>query len=413
MTPTNWFSLIIIVLTLAGVAIGRYPVFRMNRATIVLVSSTILIIFGSINLDQAYAAIDLDTIVLIFAMMILNINLRLAGFFNLITSKITKLAHSPCQLLFLLIFSSGILSAFFLNDTIVLMLTPLTLEIVIALKLNPLPYLMALATSANVGSVATIVGNPQNMLIGISSGISFNDFFIRLFPVALLGLFLIWIVILIIYKKDFKGNKHFEKIELEYKTYKPLLIKSIIAIALMIFLFIADFPVPLAALGAASLLLFTRRLKPERVFKEVDWSILVFFSGLFIVTASIETSGLLNFITDQSREFLDGGVLSLSLTSAVLSNIVSNVPAVMLLKPFIPLLQDPHVSWLTLSMATTFAGNFTLLGSVANLIVAETAGHRGVHLSFTEYLKAGIPITILSLIAGIIWLILLPYSFLV
>lgn len=409
MTPTNWISLIIITLTLVGVAIGRYPVFRMNRATIVLVGSTILIIIGAITLEQAYSAIDLDTIVLIFAMMILNINLRIAGFFSLITSSITKLAGTPLQLLLLVIFTSGILSALFLNDTIVLMLTPLILEIVIALRLNPMPYLMALATAANIGSAATIVGNPQNMLIGTSSGISFNDFFIKLFPASFAGLIIIWLIIYIIYKKDFQSNKRFEKIEISFRIYKPLLIKSTIAVVLMIILFISDASIPLAALGAASFLLFTRRLKPERVFKEVDWSILVFFSGLFIVTASIETSGLLNYLLEYAGEFLRGGIISLSLSSAVLSNLVSNVPAVMLLKPLIPLLENPDIGWLTLAMATTFAGNFTLLGSVANLIVAETAKHNGVQLSFKEYLKAGIPITILSLIAGILWLSYIPY----
>jgi Na+/H+ antiporter NhaD/arsenite permease-like protein len=409
MTPTNWFSLIIIILTLVGVAIGRYPVFRMNRATIVLVGSTILIIIGAITLDQAYSAIDLDTIVLIFAMMILNINFRLAGFFSLITSKITKLAGTPLQLLSLVIFTSGILSALFLNDTIVLMLTPLILEIVIALRLNPMPYLMALATAANIGSAATIVGNPQNMLIGTSSGISFNDFFIKLFPASFSGLFIIWLIIYIIYRKDFQSKKRFEKIEIRLRIYKPLLIKSTIAVVLMIVLFISDVTIPLAALGVASFLLFTRRLKPERVFKEVDWSILVFFSGLFIVTASIETSGLLNYLLEYAGEFLRGGIISLSLSSAVLSNLVSNVPAVMLLKPLIPLLENPDIGWLTLAMATTFAGNFTLLGSVANLIVAETAKHNGVQLSFKEYLKAGIPITILRLIVGILWLCYIPY----
>jgi len=177
----------------------------------------------------------------------------------------------------------------------------------------------------------------------------------------------------------------------------------------MIILFISDGPISLAALGAASFLLFTRRLKPERVFKEVDWSILVFFSGLFIVTASIETSGLLNYLLQYAGEFLRGGIISLSLSSAVLSNLVSNVPAVMLLKPIIPLLENPDIGWLTLAMATTFAGNFTLLGSVANLIVAETAKHNGIQLSFKEYLKAGIPITILSLIVGILWLNFISY----
>ncbi len=409
MSPPNWIFLVVIVSTLVGVAIGRYPVFRMNRATIVLVGSTILIILGAITLNQAYSAIDLDTIVLIFAMMILNINLRIAGFFSLITSKITRLAHTPVQLLLLVIFTSGVLSALFLNDTIVLMLTPLILEVVIALKLNPMPYLMALATAANVGSVATIVGNPQNMLIGVSSNISFNDFFIRLFPVAFSGMILIWIVVILIYKKDFNKHKHFDEIKIEYRIYRPLLVKSSFAIVLMIILFITEAPIPLAALGAASFLLFTRRLKPERVFKEVDWSILVFFSGLFVVTASIETSGLMTYLMEYFGEIFKGGIVSLALSSAILSNLVSNVPAVMLIKPFVPLFENPDTAWLTLAMATTFAGNFTLLGSVANLIVAETAKHSGVHLSFKEYLKVGIPVTILSLITGILWLAYLPY----
>lgn len=409
MTPTNWFSLIVIILTLVGVAIGRYPVFRMNRATIVLVGATALIILGAISLDQAYSAIELDTIVLIFAMMILNINLRLAGFFSLITSKITKFANTSGQLLLLIIFTSGIISALFLNDTIVLMLTPLILEIVFSLKINPLPYLVALATAANIGSAATIVGNPQNMLIGISSDISFNEFFIRLFPAAFIGLFIVYFIVLSVYKKDLKSEMKFDKIELDYNIYKPLLIKSSIAIVLMISLFILNAPIPLAALGAASFLLFTRRLKPERVFREVDWSILVFFAGLFVVTASIETSGLLKCLMQYTGGFFQGGIISLSLSSAILSNLVSNVPAVMLMKPFIPALENPNIGWLTLAMATTFAGNFTLIGSVANLIVAETAKRSGVHLSFYEYLKAGVPITILSLLTGIVWLMLLPY----
>lgn len=409
MTTTNLLSLIIIILILVGVAIGRYPVFRMNRATIVLVGSTILIIIGAISLDQAYTAIDLDTIVLIFAMMILNINLRLAGFFSLINSKITRLAHTPGHLLLLVIFTSGILSALFLNDTIVLMLTPLVLEIVVSLRINPLPYLMALATAANIGSVATIVGNPQNMLIGIASGITFNDFFIRLFPAAFIGLVIIWVIIRIVYKKDFQSKNQFGKIEVNYRIYKPLLVKSIIAIILMTVLFITNAPIPLAALGAASFLLFTRRLKPERVFREVDWSILIFFAGLFIITESIETSGLLLYLKDYFGGFLREGVLSLALTSAILSNLISNVPAVMLLKPFIPVFKNPDIGWLTLAMATTFAGNFTLLGSVANLIVAETAKHSGIYLSFKEYLKSGIPITVLSLLIGIFWLSFLPY----
>ncbi|MDZ7767376.1 MAG: SLC13 family permease [Melioribacteraceae bacterium] len=268
---------LIIIITLAGVAVGRLPKLRMNRATIALVGAGLLIITNAIELDQAYTSVDWDTIQLLFAMMVLNINLSLAGFFQLIAAKIIRFASTPKQLLLVIIFSSGILSALFLNDTICLMFTPLVLEIAITLKRNPIPYLMGLAVSANIGSAATIVGNPQNMIIGISSGISFVDFTTALLPVSLISLFVGWIVIIVIYRKEFTSNKLEIGNVAEVKIYKPLLIKSSIATLLMIAAFIYGFSIPLSAFAAACLLLITRRLKPERVFREIDWSLLVSF----------------------------------------------------------------------------------------------------------------------------------------
>jgi Na+/H+ antiporter NhaD/arsenite permease-like protein len=210
----------------------------MNRATIALVGAGLLIITDAIELGQAYTSVDWDTILLLFAMMILNINLSLAGFFQLIAAKIIRFASTPKQLLLVIIFSSGILSALFLNDTICLMFTPLVLEIAITLKRNPIPYLMGLAVSANIGSVATIVGNPQNMIIGISSGISFVDFASALLPVSILSLFVGWIVILFVYRKEFADNK-FELPQISrIRIYKPLLIKSTLATLIMIAAFI-------------------------------------------------------------------------------------------------------------------------------------------------------------------------------
>jgi Na+/H+ antiporter NhaD/arsenite permease-like protein len=220
-------------------------------------------------------------------MMVLNINLRLSGFFKIITSKIISFAKTPRQLLALIIFSSGMLSALFLNDTIVIMFTPLILSLVLTLKRNPIPYLVALATSANVGSVATIVGNPQNMIIGIFSKISFTEFALRLTPIALIGLSIIWVVIVLIYKAEFSNEKLSTKIEEDYKVFRPLLIKSTIVLIVMLSAFNLGFPIALSALGGASLLLITRRIKPERVFIELDWSLLVFFSGLFIITHTL------------------------------------------------------------------------------------------------------------------------------
>lgn len=394
----------IIFLTIVGIAIGSYPSFRMNRSTIALVGATALMILGALTVEDAFKAIDIQTIILLFSMMVLNINLRLSGFFKIITSKIISFAKTPRQLLALIIFSSGLLSALFLNDTIVIMFTPLILSVVLSLKRNPIPYLVALATSANVGSVATIVGNPQNMIIGIFSKISFTQFAIKLTPIALIGLTIIWIVIVLIYKSEFRNEKLSTEIEEDYKVFRPLLIKSSIVLALMLIAFNLGFPIALSALGGASLLLITRRIKPERVFIELDWSLLVFFSGLFIITHTLN-----EFFTSKyfqiSQSLISGNIVfDLSIVSAVLSNLVSNVPAVLLISPALLKFSNAENLWLALAMSSTFAGNLTLLGSVANLIVAESAKRQGVKLEFMEYLKAGIPITILTLIIGIVWL---------
>ncbi|NMB80857.1 MAG: anion transporter [Ignavibacteria bacterium] len=403
MTLFHYASLFVIVLTLYGIAVGSYPAFRMNRATIALVGAAVLIFIGSINLEQAYDAIDLNTILLLFSMMIINGNLRICGFFKLLTSKIISLAKTPHQLLALIIFSSGILSAFFLNDTIVIIFTPLVIEVTLALKRNPIPYLIALVTAANIGSSATIIGNPQNMIIGVSSGITFAKYALYQTPPALTGLVVIWIIIGFIYKKEF-DRVRFEKLELEkVKPYRPLLIKSIVSSVLMIIAFFFGIPVTLAAFGAASLLLITRRLKPERVFLEIDWSLLVFFSALFVVTKSIDTAGFGRYLSLTLEPYITKGITSFAVSSALLSNIVSNVPAVLLYRPIIPKLINPDQAWMILGMATTFAGNLTLIGSVANLIVAETAKKHFINLSFVEYLKSGLIITIISLLLGILW----------
>lgn len=394
---------LIIIVTLFGVAVGRLPRLRMNRATIALVGAGLLILTNAIDLKDAYTSVDWDTILLLFAMMILNINLSLAGFFQLIAAKIIRFASTLKQLLLVIIFSSGILSALFLNDTICLMFTPLVLEIAITLKRNPIPYLMGLAVSANIGSAATIVGNPQNMIIGISSGISFVDFTTALLPVSLISLFVGWIVIIIVYKKEFTGNKFEIPTVTEVRIYKPLLIKSTAATVLMIAAFIYGFSIPLSAFAAACLLLITRRLKPERVFREIDWSLLVFFSGLFIVTGAIETTGISGYLFTKVETFICDSVVNLSVSSAILSNLVSNVPAVLLFRPVIPTCPDPTNAWLILAMATTFAGNLTLIGSVANLIVAESAKSKGINLSFVEYLKSGALIAVISIAVGILF----------
>ena len=401
----DYLNFIIILLSLFGIAIGSFPKFRMNRATISLVGASALIIINEMNLKKAVSFIDIDTIILIFAMMIININLRLAGFFNIIANKVIAYSKTPRQLLIILTFSSGILSSLFLNDTIVIMFTPMIIEIVIHFKRNPIPYLIALATSANIGSAATIVGNPQNMIIGIQSGISFSEFMLYMFPISLLCLFLVVIVISIIYKKEFTNQKFEENLDKETKIYRPLFIKSTAVLTLMLIAFLIGSPVAITALAASAILLITRRIKPERVFLEIDFSLLIFFACLFII--SHQTNYLLTSSVKISdlQFFSENRIINISIVASVLSNIISNVPAVLMLSPIIKEMINPEKIWLTLALSSTFAGNLTLLGSVANLIVVEMARKRGVNIKFTEYLKSGVIITIISLVMGVVWLV--------
>jgi Na+/H+ antiporter NhaD/arsenite permease-like protein len=292
-----------------------------------------------------------------------------------------------------------------LNDTIVLVFTPLVLEILHYVERNPIPYLIALATSANIGSVATIIGNPQNMLIGMYSRIPFATFTAHLLPVALVNLLIIYLIIIMVYRKEFSHTQLPTSQDLpQPRIHKPLFYKTILVTTGMLIALLAGVAIPLAAFAGAAILLFTRRLKPERVFSEINWTLLVFFSGLFVVTKAIETSGILAHLLNYLGIFAGKHVAHIAIVSALLSNIVSNVPAVLLLEPPMRAFENSMQGWLTLAMATTFAGNLTLIGSVANLIVAESARLRGVHLSFMAYLKVGILITIISLLLGIFWL---------
>ncbi len=376
----------------------------MNRATIAVVGATALVVARAVPLDRAFEAIDLDTLALLFGMMVLNANLRIAGFFDAVAARMARRATSPRRLLALVVLAAGSLSALFLNDTIVIVFTPLVIEVARAAGLHPVPFLVAVATAANVGSLATIVGNPQNMLIGVASGIPFTRFLGVLAPVAAAGLVVVWATVAVVYRRTLAARP-LEGTTLEApRAHRPLLRKSLAAAAVLLAALLVGAPPSLAAMGAASLLLVTRRLKPDRVFQEIDWALLVFFAALFVVTAAAGATGFTGRVFGPLAGAVGGDTVGFAVAAAVLSNLVSNVPAVMLLAPVVAGLAEPERAWLTLAMATTLAGNLTLLGSVANLIVAESAGRRGVTLGFVEYLKAGVPITVLSLAAGVLWL---------
>ncbi len=394
-------TLLVILLTYVGLALGQLPHLRMNRATIALAGAAALIGLGALSEEEVYAALDLGTLMLLFGMMVINVNLRMAGFFGLVSRAVLRLARTPRALLALIVLAAGSLSALFLNDTICLMLTPFVIELTRSLKRDPIPYLIGLAAATNIGSVATITGNPQNLIIGQSSGIPYVTFLLSLAPVALVGMALIWLVIVGLYQTEFRGKLQSAEMP-TVRTYQPLLSRCLIVLVGLLIAFMVGLPIASSAFVAAGLLLISR-LRPRKLLS-LDWELLAFFSGLFVVTHAIEVTGTSKAIFEAIAPILRGGIAQLSLVTAVLSNLVSNVPTVLLLRPEMAQFPNPEQAWLTLAMASTLAGNFTLLGSVANLIVAGIAARMGVHLSFTAYLRAGIPITLLSILFGVLWL---------
>lgn len=404
MTPLQLLTACLVTAIYAALAIGSIPRLRMNRATIALVGAALLVLVGLISEDDAIKAIDLGTIFLLAAMMVINVNLRMAGFFRFVTVRTLRIAHSPRMLLALLIGASGLLSAFFLNDTICLMLTPLIVDITLRLRRDPLPYLIGLGISANIGSVATITGNPQNLIIGQASHIPYLTFLAHLGPVAVVGLFIAWGVIVVIYRDEFRTPLDVVTLP-PPRPYPPLLRRSGLVIAALLIAFLAGAPIVTTACVAAGALLISR-LRPSKLL-HIDWELLAMFAGLFVVTGALEATGLSTVLFEATRPLLLSGLWVFSGLVGILSNLVSNVPAVLLLRPYMSAFPNPEQAWLALAMASTLAGNFTLLGSAATLIVAELAALRGVKLSFTAFLKAGVPITLLTMIFGIVWLSLM------
>ncbi len=376
-----------------GLALGYLPGLRMNRATIALVGSALLVGLGLLSLEEAWRSIDATTIVFLLSMMVVNANLAYSGFFQVALSLLMRLTRSPFGLLVALSIGSGLLSAFFLNDTIAIVFTPLVLNLTQTLGLNPIPYLLALAASTNLGSVATISGNPQNILIGSFSQIPYLEFAIALTPVALIGLF-IQLIMLWWFYPEVRSLQPCEQIpEVRTRIYQPLLIKVVTITILLLIAFAIGIPIANAAFVAAALLLITRRIKPQRILRYVEWDLLVMFSGLFILTRCTQELDLLKFFENWTH-----GAIGLVAVTTVLSNLISNVPAVLLLQSLIQ--PDDKQAWLLLAMSSTLAGNLTLFGSVANLIVAEAAGKLGYRLSFIDHLKFGLPLTLVTIVIG-------------
>jgi Na+/H+ antiporter NhaD/arsenite permease-like protein len=395
---------VIFVASYLALAVGRIPGLSIDRAGIALVGAGLMVASGAPPLEGAYEAVDGNTITLLLGMMIVVASLRLSGFFAVANAWAIAHARRPLILLGAVVATSGVFSTFLVNDAICLVLTPLVLQLTLALGRRPTPYLLALAMASNVGSVATITGNPQNMMIGSYSHISYTHFALALAPVALIGLLVTVALIALFYREEFFGGARLEAKLPNITANRALAIRALLATLVLIASFFAGVVPAKAALIIGGLLLLTRRVKSRRVYNEIDWSLLLMFAGLFVIVAGAQRALLSpDIIADVGRLHLDQAPVLSGLT-AVLSNLVSNVPAVLMLKPFVEALKDHDRAWLIIAMASTLAGNFTVLGSVANLIVVQTAAASGVTISFWDYFRVGAPLTIVTLAIGTLWL---------
>jgi Na+/H+ antiporter NhaD/arsenite permease-like protein len=394
--------------TYLGLALGRLPLFRVDRTGVAILGAVAMVAGGVIRWDEAVAAVDVHTIALLFGMMIVAAYLRLSGFFALVTEWTVRRARTPDALLATIVVVSGVLSALFVNDIVCLVLAPLVVALVRRLRLPPLPYLIALATASNVGSVATLTGNPQNMLVGSFSGIAYRTFLMREGPVALVGLALVLLVVRIVYRRDLAGTLPTITADERLRAHYPLMAKTSLVVLAMLVGFLAGVPIAVVALAGAAYTLLTRRVKPDKVYREINWQLLVLFTGLFVVVRGVEISGYTEILLSMAEALGLQRPLVLTATIAAVSNVVSNVPAVLLLRPVIAEFAEPGRAWLLVAMASTFAGNLTLVGSVANLIVVEVARAARIRVGFLEYCRVGVPVTLITLTAGWLILSLLP-----
>lgn len=393
-------------------ALGRLPGLGLDRAGVAVLGAIGMIAVRAISLPAAAHAIDYETILLLFSLMLFSAQLRAAGFYETVGEALTHQTARPKRLLAGMMGTSALLSALLANDIVCLAFTPVLCAALLKARRNPIPYLIALAISSNIGSAATLIGNPQNMYIGVVGRLPFAHFAAVMIPVTIVALLLAWTIIMMTWRGQFWDGVDPAISPLRQPPQLPPFDRRMVfkTLAILLILVIAFLYLPaagrvIAALAGGGLLLISRRKDSARLYQSVDWNLLLLFVGLFVVNGTMKQSGFLDqLISHLRRQGVDLHRLpTLSTVTTLLSNVVSNVPAVLLLQPSIP--RADRGAWYVLAMSSTWAGNLTLVGSIANLIVAEQAQKLGVKLDLGSYCKAGIPITLITVAMGTVWII--------
>ena len=396
--------LAIFALVYLGMVLGRLPWLVLDRTGVALLGAIALIAAGRLTPAQAWDSVDVPTLALLFALMVISAQFRLGGFYARLTRSIAGAEASPAALLGLLVAVAGGLSALLANDIVCLAMAPVLVEGCTRRRLDPVPFLLGLACAANVGSAATLIGNPQNMLVGQTLGLSFSGYLLDGGVPAAVGLALVWAVICARYRG--RWRRELPVAVAPAQRFDPWqTAKGTLVLALLVLAFLASpWPREVLALAAAGLLMLSRRMHSREVLGLVDWQLLVLFVGLFVTHAALAASGA----TEQGLAWVSARGLDLAhpaplfVATVLLSNVVSNVPAVMLLLPA----ADERTGGPVLALASTLAGNLFVVGSIANLIVLEQASRLGVPIGWREHARVGIPITLLTLAVAAGWLAL-------
>ena len=396
-------ALVIFALTYLAVAAGRLPLLSVDRPAAALLGAVLMVAARVLTPAQAGAAVNGDTIGLLLGMMILSAYLGEAGFFAAASALVLRSVSGPRTLLWAIVFTVGVLSALLVNDAVCLMVTPLVLRVVDEARLPALPYLLALAFGANAGSAATLTGNPQNMIVGTLSGITYARFAAALAVPALAALACVGLVLHLIFRRHLR--RPVSRAPRPHPAVdRKLLAKALLATAVAIAGFLAGFPLSWTALFSAALLMAVAGRAPREALSRVDWPLLVFFAGLFVVVAGVSRVGVAARMHETIAPWLgatpDRQAVVFSLFTVAGSQLVSNVPFVILAAEWIPKLADPRLLWLSTALAATLAGNLTVIGSVANVIVLELAGSRA-RIGFWGFLKVGAAVTATSLSAAL------------
>ncbi|MEN5277704.1 SLC13 family permease [Brucella sp. TWI432] len=406
-------TVIVFILVYLAMGCGTLPGFKVDRTGAAIIGALAMLVTGSITAQAAWNAIDYRTLGMLFGLMVVSAGFSVSGFYGWAAKRVTELPLSPPLLVGVLVFMGAAFSAFLTKDVVAVAMTPLLVSVTLTRGLNPVPFLLAFCFAVNTGSTATLIGSPQNMIVAQELGLSFNGFLSAAAVPALLSLPIVWGVIVLAYRNRWQLTQQPSSMAdagqdgtIDALETAKTAIVAVIVIGMFIF---SDLPRELIAMAGAGVLLVSRKISSHDMLKHVDGDLLLLIMGLFVVNAAIAATGLPQNVLGYFREAgLDlNEPISLFFVGGVLSNLVGNNPAVMLLVPYLQSGSGSDALGAALALGTGFSSNMIIFGSLAGIIVVEQAAARGIKISFAEFSRTGIVVMVLCMLMAASWVIFL------